>query len=112
MITEGLLVGAGAALGALARFGLSASFATDSGSLYDEVLLTLAINIVGCFLMGLFKPGKFWGTGFLGGFTTFSAFALAAATSSASVALLLVVITLVTCVGAWLAGDWLRGKRA
>ncbi|WP_257160579.1 fluoride efflux transporter family protein [Corynebacterium cystitidis] len=101
MIKEGLLVGVGAALGALARFGLSSA-------LNDDIPTVLLINIVGCFLMGLCNPGKFWGTGFLGGFTTFSAFALTTATSSASIALGLAVVTLLACVGAWLAGDWWR----
>lgn len=105
MIKEGLLVGAGAALGALARFGVSSM-------LNDDIPTTLAINIIGCFLMGLLAPGVFWGTGFLGGFTTFSAFALAAASSSASQAGVLVVLTLVSCVGSWLVGDWLRRRRA
>lgn len=98
-------MGAGAALGALARFGVSSM-------LNDDIPTTLAINIFGCFLMGLLAPGVFWGTGFLGGFTTFSAFALATATSSASEAAVLVVVTLCSCVGAWLAGDWLRRRRA
>lgn len=109
MIKEALLVGAGAALGAAARYGLS--FALGP-SLIDATLTTLAINILGCFLMGLFLPGPFWGTGFLGGFTTYSAFALAVAQSDALGALGLVALTLVTCVGAFLLGERLRERGA
>jgi CrcB protein len=82
-----LLVGAGGALGAMARFGFSQfinrlwPFAFPFG--------TLLINIIGSVLMGMvvgalarFAPPMapelrfFISVGFLGGFTTFSSFSL------------------------------------
>lgn len=61
---EAALVGSGAALGAVARFLLSA--------LLPGFASLLAINILGSALMGCFKPAPFWGTGVLGGFTSLS----------------------------------------
>ncbi|WP_018296939.1 CrcB family protein [Corynebacterium lubricantis] len=106
MIKEGLLVGAGAALGALARYGLLFVFAP----LGNDVGITLIINIIGCFAMGLFAAGPFWGTGFLGGFTTFAAFALATAQSDFPQALALAASTFVASVGAYLLADFLRER--
>ncbi|WIM67278.1 fluoride efflux transporter family protein [Corynebacterium breve] len=105
---EGLLVGAGAALGALARYGLS----LFSAPLIDDLWATLTINILGCFAMGLLRPGAFWGTGVLGGFTTFSAMALVASQSSAPSAASIVILTFVACTGAFLLGDeaYRRGR--
>jgi len=70
-------VAAGGVLGALARWG--AGVATGGGP-----WVTLAINAVGCFAIGLVAvrvpagslPRLFWATGVLGGFTTFSAYAV------------------------------------
>lgn len=79
-----LAVAAGGAAGALARFGVS--IAADSMGI-ASAWATLAVNIVGCLLMGLLvaaviaNPARraLWqpllGVGLLGGFTTFSAFA-------------------------------------
>ncbi|WP_342318347.1 CrcB family protein [Corynebacterium mayonis] len=102
MVTDALLVGAGAALGATARFvlGLPAEGAS--------LALTLALNIAGSFAMGLFVPGKFWGAGFLGGFTTFSAVTVAAVSSTGPQAAALIFASFATCVAGWLAGDALR----
>ena len=81
-----LLIGLGGALGAMSR-----SFI---GSILPEVIFNafplriIAVNILGCFLLGIiteilslyYSPGSniqlFLTTGFLGGFTTFSSFAL------------------------------------
>ena len=49
--------------------------------------------------MGYFAPGLFWGTGFLGGFTTFSAYAVFSLTRP-----VYLTVTLVTCIGAWAVG--------
>ena len=80
-----LFVGAGGFIGSVCRFGLG-------GLVYRIMPVpvlpygTLAVNVVGCFLIGLFSaivdmragisPELRWliFAGFLGGFTTFSAF--------------------------------------
>ena len=83
VVREGLVVGFGASFGALVRFALTPLMASHPPA---ELLVTLGINVVGCFLMGLFDPPEFWGKGFLGGLTTFSAVSLASMQSSALLA--------------------------
>lgn len=73
--------------------------------------LTFAVNIAGCFAMGLFRPGPLWGTGFLGGFTTFSAISVAAMQSDAIVALGIVALSFATSIVAYLLGHTLRERR-
>lgn len=102
----GVAVGLGAALGALARYSLT--LFTASGS-PQAVVMILAINMVGCFAMGYFKPGPFWGMGFLGGFTTYSAVALGALDFSLGGAAIFIVVTFTACVASWLAGDVASG---
>ena len=85
MLRQILLVALGSALGGIARF-------LASKGLYDAApmqfpLPTLVVNVLGCFLIGLFyaiseRTGLmtadtrlFLTTGLCGGFTTFSAFA-------------------------------------
>ena len=111
-----LVVGVGGVIGALARWGVDLLF-DRSGEIRPGA--TLSINIVGCLLMGLLvacvlaAPSAhpllrpFLGTGVLGGFTTFSAFAAETTRflRDGSVALALVYVTasLVGSVGAaWL----------
>jgi len=75
-----LLVAAGAAAGALARWQVAEWVGTDPGRLPWETVL---VNLIGCLLIGLaaarLEPGSdrwlIGVTGVLGGFTTFSAFA-------------------------------------
>lgn len=78
-------VGTGGALGAGARFALTTL-------LTYQLLATILVNMLGCFLMGALlarltfadykarTPQRLWrlflGVGFLGGFTTFSTFAM------------------------------------
>lgn len=81
-----LLIGLGGALGAMARVGVGRLFpATLAGS--SIPLQMLAVNVIGCFVMGVISSWLeyhhgplalryFLVSGFLGGFTTFSAFAL------------------------------------
>ncbi len=97
---EAALVGSGAALGAVARFLLSA--------LLPGFASLLAINILGSALMGCFKPAPFWGTGVLGGFTSFATFAFLTGEMSPARAAAYVAATLVGCVGAYLLGSRVR----
>ena len=73
--------------------------------------LTFAVNMLGCFAMGVYKPGPLWGTGFLGGFTTFSAISVAAMQSDAIVALGIVALSFATSIVAYLLGHTLRERR-
>lgn len=107
VIRDGLIVGFGASFGALVRFGLTPLMASHPPA---ELVVTLSINIVGCFLMGLLDPPEFWGKGVLGGFTTFSAVAMAAMQSSALFALLYMGGTLAVAIGAWMLGDAIRHR--
>jgi len=80
-----LYIGLGGALGAMARVGLSRVLPSFLLSLPLKIL---CINILGCFAIGLLTEvmALYWSAslnmrhflvqGFLGGFTTFSAFAL------------------------------------
>ncbi|WP_374064605.1 fluoride efflux transporter family protein [Corynebacterium belfantii] len=88
-----VLVGLGAGLGAISRYQLSL--------LIDAPLALLGINLLGSFLMGWLRPNVFWRTGFLGGFTSFSAFALLMFDG----AYLYAAVTVIGCVAAWLLGD-------
>jgi CrcB protein len=86
MLRAFLFVGLGGAVGTMARYGLSLVV----NKLYSQSfpLTTFLINILGCFLIGLLfgiaqknntLQSDTWlvlATGFCGGFTTFSAFAL------------------------------------
>jgi CrcB protein len=80
-------VAAGGALGSLARYGVALALPARAG----WPLGTLTVNLAGSFLLGLLlealslagdeTPRRRWlrltlGTGLLGGFTTYSAFAL------------------------------------
>ena len=81
-----LIVFFGGGLGAAARYGMNISIGRALGSAFPWH--TLAVNIIGCFLMGVLTEAMalrlnlanemrlFLVTGVLGGFTTFSAFAL------------------------------------
>ena len=78
-----LMVALGGALGSVLRFWLGTLIGTKAGAPFWG---TLAVNIVGCFVIGLassFEKGgpsdftrHFVMVGILGGFTTFSAFSL------------------------------------
>ncbi|MFI0235332.1 fluoride efflux transporter CrcB [Streptomyces sp. NPDC016845] len=79
------VVALGGALGASARYGASLLWPTATGAF---PWTTLAVNAVGCAVMGVFmvvisevRPTHrlvrpFFGTGVLGGFTTFSTYAV------------------------------------
>lgn len=103
-----LTIGLGAGLGAATRHFLLV-FAVPGSA--GALALTFAVNIAGCFAMGVFKPGPLWGAGFLGGFTTFSAISLVAMQSQALHALLIMVLSFATSIVAYLIGDTLRERR-
>jgi fluoride exporter len=85
-VTNFLIVALGGGIGAAARYGVNVSSGKILGS--DFPWHTLIANIVGCFAMGILTEAMalklnvsnemrlFLTTGILGGFTTFSAFAL------------------------------------
>lgn len=98
-----LLVGCGTALGALTRFGLTSL-------LGGSALPLLLINVVGSTVMGYAKPPAFWGTGFLGGFTSFAAFAYLTSGFSPARAGAYVLATIIGCTAAYLMGDRLQDR--
>jgi fluoride exporter len=75
-----LYVGIGGLLGVLSRYGISRLTLHHHGLLWA----TVAINVVGSFLLGMFVAAGWFsrdvregiGVGFLGGFTTFSTFSV------------------------------------
>lgn len=82
-IIDFLIVGAGGALGAMSRFGVRHMGVFDDNPYY----YTVAINLSGCLVIGIlgalfshFKVNPMWNyfliVGFLGGYTTYSAFTL------------------------------------
>ncbi len=112
-----LAVAAGGALGSLARYGLGAWIGSPSGGFPFAIL---AVNVLGSFAMGVVagiggsKAGlspevqTFLAVGVLGGFTTFSAFSLDAATliqrGDWGLAALYVCGSVILSVGALFAG--------
>ena len=109
-----LWVAMGGALGSVARFGVWRAWPTTPGAF---PVPTLTVNLVGSFAIGLIymwissrgatSPDAarlFWMTGVLGGFTTYSAFALESALLGFSwTGVAYVAITLAGCIGgAWL----------
>jgi CrcB protein len=115
-----VVVGLGGGLGALARYGLSELLPRQPGGFPWG---TFTVNVAGCFLIGilmvlisevwsahrLVRP--FLGTGVLGGFTTFSTYALEVRgllrSGSAEVALAHLAGTLICSLLAVIAAVWL-----
>lgn len=106
---QALLVAVGGAIGSLARYyvGLGALRAAGPNFPWG----TLTVNVVGCFIIGLFAEvitRRYGGsvelrllliTGFLGGFTTFSAFSLDAVSLFERGAVTAALIYMVASVG-------------
>jgi CrcB protein len=110
-----LLVALGGAAGSLARYGVGLALAGATGFPWA----TLAVNWVGSALIGLAFGLGVSGearlllvTGFLGGFTTFSAFSLEAATLAERSAPLAALYVAASVAGGlllfWLASGWAR----
>jgi CrcB protein len=86
MLKGFLFVGLGGAAGSMARYGIGMLMGKFIQQPYPHA--TFLINIIGCFFIGILFgfgnkyniiPGAWWlvlATGFCGGFTTFSSFAL------------------------------------
>ena len=108
-----VLVFFGGGAGALLRYGV--------GKAVDGAAATLLVNVLGCFLMGLLagwlmgrENGESWrlllGVGLLGGFTTFSAFALDFALlwrEQPSTAMGYAAVSVLASLAAVFAGLWL-----
>ena len=118
------VIAAGGALGSLARNGVNLALPHSGGF----PVSTFLENVLGCFVLGallvvlteLRRPHRlvrpFLGTGVLGGFTTFSTYAVDSVTrDSAAVAALYLVGTLALALAASWAGvvsaRWLGGGR-
>ncbi|MGP1253570.1 MAG: fluoride efflux transporter CrcB [Kiloniellales bacterium] len=115
-----LAIAAGGALGALARHFLAQQVMHLSGGGFPYGIL--AVNVVGCFLMGLlievsalvWQPSAalraFLAVGFLGAFTTFSTFSLDVALlyerGEIALAALYVALSVLLSVGALFFGLW------
>jgi|SRR6185295_2329221 len=112
-----LLVGVGGALGSMARYGAYRMWPAGGWP-----VATLTVNVLGSFAIGLIymyvaargssadNARLFWMTGVLGGFTTYSAFALETALLGFSwMGVAYVTATLVGCLLAALLGMKVAG---
>lgn len=109
-LQTGFTVALGAGLGALARFIVLIWVGPTTPEALS-LALTFAVNLAACFAMGYSAPGAFWGVGFLGGFSTLSAVALASSHSSVVWAVFIITLSLTSATLAWLAGDATRVRR-
>jgi fluoride exporter len=109
-----LMVGIGGALGSLARYGAYRLWPAPPGG---WPVPTFTVNLLGSFAIGLLymyvaargasadNARLFWMTGVLGGFTTYSAFALESALAGFSMTgVTYVAATVVGCLLAAVAG--------
>jgi CrcB protein len=116
-LSSWIAVGLGGALGAMARHGVSLAAVRALGPNFPWG--TLTVNVAGGFAMGLFAAWmsardphalarSFVAVGLLGGFTTFSAFALEAVTlwrdRSAGIAATYVLASVLLSIGGLAAG--------
>ncbi len=120
MIRDILLVGAGSALGGIARFLVNRGVATFFS--YPFPLATFIVNIAGSFLIGYLYAHSikhewltssallFLVTGICGGFTTFSAFSyeniMLIRNGHAPLSVLYILFSIVIGIGAALIGFW------
>jgi CrcB protein len=109
-----LAVSAGGALGALARYGLQLAWPVPAAGFPWS---TLVINATGCLLIGVLMERvdgplrPFLGAGVLGGFTTFSAYAVEISGLPWSVGVPYLLATLLVALPAVFLGARL-GRRA
>jgi len=116
-------VGLGAAVGTAVRHTAGLAAPATDGPLHPQLLVTLAINLLGSFLLGLLvgrlthlaDTGRMsaaraarlrllLGTGVLGGFTTYSAFTLEAVTTTEGASGTAVLVGVAYVVGSVAAG--------
>lgn len=108
-VSAGIAVALGASAGAVSRYAVTELVAAD-------VVSITAINLLGCLLLGVISAvyasrpllNAFLGTGFCGGFTTFSAFILlilSQARVSIVAGALILVIHLLLCPVAYAIGQ-------
>lgn len=110
-----LLVGLGGALGSMLRYLVSMTAFTLLGAAFPWG--TLVVNVIGSAVIGAVAAAGLDGqlrvllvAGFLGGFTTFSAYSLETTLlweRSPPIAAVYAVLSVVLGVGACLAGAWL-----
>jgi CrcB protein len=117
MLTRLLLVGAGGFLGSVLRYLLGSWVQTVFGGRFP--LGTLAVNVLGCFVIGLLMGMAesrsvlspewrlFAVVGLLGGFTTFSAFSYDTVELWRGVTSLAAVLNVTASVGLGLTATWL-----
>ncbi|MFD5032923.1 fluoride efflux transporter CrcB [Streptomyces sp. NPDC058405] len=117
------VVALGGAIGAAARYGASLLWPTSSGGF---PWTTLGVNVVGCAVIGVFMVvitdvwaahslvRPFFGTGVLGGFTTFSTYAAdiqhLVATGRAAAGVAYLGLTLVAALAAVWSAVWLTRR--
>ena len=106
-----LLVGFGGAIGSIARWGVSEAMPATSDTTVPWA--TIAVNLLGAFLLGVVMASSlqtdtilFVATGLLGGFTTMSAFGLETVrllqADSTTAASIYVALNLLAPVTAWM----------
>lgn len=113
------LVALGGALGSVARHGANRLWPATPGG---WPVPTLTVNLLGSFAIGLLymyvaargaaadSARLFWMTGVLGGFTTYSAFALESTLLGFSATgIAYIAVTLVGCLAAAWLGRWIAG---
>ena len=107
-----ILVICGGAVGVAARAALTVPFSSGAHPLVLPAL-TLVINLAGALLLGVVvgwlddrhpRWRAFLGTGVMGGFTTYSAFAVHVVTTGSSAPLVGLLLAAVTIFGGALAG--------
>lgn len=126
MLRAFLFVGLGGAAGSIARYGVGLLISKFAGQQFP--VATFTINLVGCFIIGLlygilqrntWLTDTVWliaATGFCGGFTTFSSFALdgiiLTRNQLISSALIYTLLSVVLGIFLCRAGIWLIAKNA
>lgn len=121
MLQSFFLVGLGGAIGSMARYGIGVWMGRHISHPYP--FATFTVNVLGCFIIGLLAgygqknnmmQGDWWlvlATGFCGGFTTFSSFAMENTgllrTGNNSIAWLYIGLSILAGLMVCRAGTWI-----